>query len=143
MSIGIQTRTNSLRIQNKVTFYCSRVQWLVIKSLVWSSKNIMSWVESSKLKKPLIRWFRRFYNLKSFTTLPQKFAKFIQIFELNISLPNFNINHWLWVNMIMDIYSLQLETSRSALLKICIVNVKKVAALRNFSENKSTSGSNI
>ena len=87
----------------------------------------MSQVESSKLKMPLIHWFPRFYNLRLFTTLPQKFAKFIQIFELNISLPNFNINHRLWVGMIIDI--LQLETSRSALLKTCIGKVKR---LRTF-----------
>ena len=74
---------------------------------------------------PLIRWFRRFYNLKSFTTLPQKFAKFIQIFELNISLPNFNINNRLQVGMI--IYILQLETSRSAPFQNMYRKSKEVA----------------
>ena len=47
----------------------------------------------------------------------------------------------LWIykytlNMIVDIYSLQLETSRSTLLKICIVNVKRLLLCVTFQKMK-------
>ena len=38
--------------------------------------------------------------------------------------------------MIVDIYSLQLETSRSTLLKICIVNVKRLLLCVTFQKMK-------
>ena len=130
--LWIQTRTYSFRIQNKSEWQ----KWIG----VWMKHNEIHQKLSShelslqKLKFPRIRWFEEsttsnysmIYNKSlegSFKYLSLRSCCQLWIYKYTLT-------------MIVDIYSLQLETSRSALLKICIVNVKRLLLCVTFQKIK-------